>query len=115
MQNAKCHPDMQRFWQLLAEGYCTGQQQLTTLRLIQKELSPEPMGIAAAALEQDVAEGRMLSEAMNNQPSVFSRAHVSLVEGGERLGIVDRIVLLILEQTWKCPTCGNLQFPGETG
>jgi len=106
-----CHPDMLRFWQRLTEGWCAGQPLLLTLRVIQEELPPEPLGTVVCAMADDVEQGACLSAVVKRQPSVFTQAHVSLIEGGELLGIVDRVLLLILEATWRCPSCGNLQFP----
>ena len=114
MADTSCHANVQRFWRLLAEGFCGGQPLLSTLRSIQESLPPEPMGEVASALADDVGRGALLSQAMKNQSPIFSAAHISLVEGGELLGIVDRVLLLILECTWKCPTCGNLQISAET-
>jgi len=102
---------MLRFWELLAEGASAGQQLLTVLRSIHEVLPPEPMGDVAAALAADIERGYRLSEAMRSHPSVFSKAHVYFVEGGECVGRVDRLLLLIVELTRECPTCGALQFP----
>ena len=114
MTEIQCHPDGRRFWQLLAEGCCGGQPLGPLLRSIQEALPPEPMGKVVDALADDIInQGKTLAEAMKNQPSVFTRAHVALVEGGELLGIVDRVLLLIMEATWRCPTCGSLQLKEE--
>ena len=116
MTETQCHPDGRRFWQLLAEGCCAGMPLGAVLRSMQEALPAEPMGKVVEALADDsIDQGKTLSAAMKNQPSVFTRAHVSLVEGGELLGIVDRVLLLILEATWRCPTCGNLQLPAGDG
>ena len=82
---------------------------LTTF--LAQDLPPEPMGVVAGALAQAVGAGCTLSQALRNQPRVFPRALVSLIEGGEGLGLVDRVVLLILETAWRCPSCRNVQFP----
>lgn len=108
-----CHPDLLRFWQMLTERMCMGQRLLDVLDAIEEALPPGPLGRVATALADDVRRGSALSDAMKRHPTIFSRAHLCLVEGGERLGIIDRVLLLILESTWKCPTCGNLQFPGN--
>ncbi|MBI5094237.1 MAG: type II secretion system F family protein [Candidatus Hydrogenedentes bacterium] len=112
MTDTQCHPDLQRFWQLLAEGWCAGQPLLTALRSIQKTLPLEPMGRVVGLLADEIEQGHSLSAAMKTHPSVFGKAHICLIEGGELLGIVDRVLLLILEFTWRCSTCGNLQLPG---
>ena len=96
---------------MLAHGLCSGQNLLGVLRDIEKALPPNPMGKAASALASDIDAGRSLSQAMKALPDVFSQAHVSLIEGGERLGVIDRVTLLILEFTWRRPTCGNLRLP----
>ena len=107
------HPDMLRFWEMLAEGFDAGQRLSAILRSIQEALPPEPMGNAAAALAADLERGKTLSEAMANQPSVFSRAHVCLIEGGERVGRIERLLHLIVELTRDNPACGSLRLPGN--
>lgn len=102
---------MLRFWELLAEGVHDGRRLLGLLRSIAEELPSGPMGKAARALADDVEQDITLSEAMSRQPSVFTRAHVCFVEGGERVGRLDRVFDLILELTRDCPICGNLRFP----
>ncbi len=109
MTDDSCRPDVQRFWQLFTQGVCSGQTLLGALRSTGELLSAEPMGTVAAALADEVNQGASLSQAMKNQGRAFSPAHIHLVEGGELLGILDRVLLLILEYTWRCPTCGNLQ------
>ncbi len=113
MTNSSCHPDMLRFWELLADGIAEGRQLAKVLRSIQETLPREPMGNVAAALAADIERGTALSQAMRNRPSIFSKAHVCLVEGGECVGRLDRLLLLIVELTRECPTCGHLQFPGD--
>ena len=114
MTNASCHPDMLRFWELFAEGVAARRQLRTVLHSIQELLPPEPMGNVAGALAYDIERGIPLSQAMRNQPLVFTKAHVCLIEGGEYVGRLDRLLLLILELTRECPSCGNLRFP-ESG
>lgn len=106
-----CHPDMLRFWELLTEGVVAGRQLLAVLCSIQQALPSEPMGNAAASLADDVQRGMRLSDAMRNQPSIFTKAHVCFVQCGEYVGQLDRLLLLLLELTRECPTCGNLKFP----
>ena len=107
----ECHPDWVRFWELLAQGLCSGQPLLPLLRSLGQNLPPEPMGSVAKTLAVDIGAGSPLSQAMRNQPTVFPQALVSLMEGGEGLGLVDRVVLLVVEATWRCPSCSNVQFP----
>ena len=109
-----CHVDLRKFWQMLAEGAYSGEQVLSALRSIQDALPPEPMGKVVAALARDVESGNILSEAMKKHPTVFTKAHVCLVQGGEYVGRLDRILLLIMEFTWACPACSGLKFPGPT-
>ncbi len=112
MTQTACHADLMRFWGLLARGFCMGRPLLETLRSIRGSVAPTPMAAAVARLGDDVEQGASLSEAMRNQPDVFTTAHVNLVDGGERLGILDKVLLLVLEQTWRCPACGGLRSPG---
>ena len=108
MTATACQPEKQKYWQLLAEGLFRGQPLLSLLRSIEQVLPRKPMGQAVAALANDIEQGATLSQAMKRQPSIFSEADVHLVQGGELLGILERVVLLILESTWRCPECGNL-------
>lgn len=111
MNDNTCHPEMLCFWQLMAEGFAAGQQLGGLLQSINDQLPPEPMGSVAAALAHDVAEGQTLSQAMKNQPAIFTKAHVCLVEGGELVGRLDLLLSVILELTRSCPACGGLNFP----
>ncbi len=113
MGNSTCHPDMLRFWQLMAEGSAAGQQLGGLLKSISEQLPDEPMGNAVAALDLDVARGVMLSQAMKNQPAIFTKAHVCLVEGGELVGRLDLLLSVIVELTQSCPACGGLKFPED--
>jgi type II secretory pathway component PulF len=69
------------------------------------------MGAVAARLADDLEAGRSLSDAMRAQKGAFSKAEVCLVEGGERAGILDRVLVLIAEAVWRCPECGCWQAP----
>ncbi|MHB1462298.1 MAG: type II secretion system F family protein [Armatimonadota bacterium] len=113
MSDSTCHPDMLRFWQLMAEGFAAGQQLGGLLKSISGQLPAEPMGNAAAALAHDVAEDQTLSQAMKNQPAIFTKAHVCLVEGGELVGRLDLLLSVIVELTQSCPACGGLKFPED--
>jgi type II secretory pathway component PulF len=108
--DASCHPDVLRFWEMLADGVEAGQPMISVIRMIEKALPLEPMGRVAAKLGDDLNKSYTLSEAMSKQPGAFSRAHLCLVEGGERVGRVDRLLRLIAEFTRDCPSCGNLQI-----
>ena len=107
MEDPHVGPDLAEFWRLLAEGLCAGQPLLPTLRGIAQRSEEDTVGRAAAALADSVRDGATLSQAMGQRPAVFTDALVSLVAGGEALGIADRVAVLILESTWRCPACGN--------
>ena len=115
MSDSMCHQDMQTFWRMLTGGFCGGQPLLPVLKSIAESLPAEPMGRVVHELCKDINDGCNLSNAMSRHPSVFSPAHISLIDGGERLGIVDKVLLLILEATWRCPTCSGLRFPEPGG
>lgn len=104
---------MLRFWELLAEGICAGRQLITTLDEIRTTLHPEPMGDAAAFLIEGLVSGMSLSASMKRCPTVFSKAHICLVEGGELVGRLDLLLELIVVLTRNCPTCSNLSIQGE--
>lgn len=110
-QHKECHPDMLRFWEMLADGAEAGQTLVGILRSIHQSLPREPMGDVAAALAADLETGKSLFEAMANQPAIFTRAHVCFIEGGERVGRVDRLLRLIWDLTRDCPACGSLRHP----
>lgn len=113
MNDSTCHPDLLRFWQLMAEGFAAGQPLVGLLQSISEQLPPEPMGDVAAVLALDIADGQTLSQAMKNQDAIFTKAHVCLVEGGELVGRVDLLLSVILELTQQCPACGALKFPED--
>ena len=113
MSGNPCHPDVATFWLMLSERYCKGVPLLASLREIEAALPAEPMGNVAQTLADDVEGGATLSEALRSQPRTFSKAALCLVEGAEYAGIVDRVLLLIVEHMWRCPTCACWQGPGD--
>jgi type IV pilus assembly protein PilC len=113
IEDSRRDSDLAMFWRLLAQGFCEGMQLLPLLRSIGQQLPAEPIGRAVAAMADDIDAGATLSAAMGRQPAVFSKAHICLIEGGEYVGRLDRIAVLILELTWTCPSCGHLRCPGS--
>lgn len=103
-----CDDDLGTFWEILAKGCCRGINLADMLAQARDSLNEGIVRQAVEAVALQVSEGTALSTAMATQPDVFSRAHVALVEGGERIGMMDKSFLLILEATWRCPTCSNL-------
>jgi type II secretory pathway component PulF len=99
--------DMELFWTELTRGVCSGSTLLETLRAIYSKLDGRrsPRAAVVASLCRGVEGGRTLSEAMQGYPDLFGRHVVCLMEGGERAGIVDRVLPLILEYAWRCPDC----------
>ena len=111
MTDNACCDDMIRFWTSLTRGICAGQNLLTALESAHEELESSEARKIIVELISDVRNGLRLSEAMAKQPKAFSKAAVCFVEGGEYAGIVDRALMLILESTWRCPTCGCWDLP----
>jgi type II secretory pathway component PulF len=107
----ECHSDVLRFWEMFADGAGEGKSLIQILCKIKQALLSEPMGNAAAVLAADLEYGETLSQAMANQPAIFTKAHICLVEGGERVGRIGRLLRLICELTRDCPACGSLRFP----
>ena len=101
-----CRPALRTFWSRFTERTCAGQPLLPALRAVEGELRPQPLHAVVRALADDVEDGLTLSAAMKKHPLTFSRGAVCLVEGGERAGILDRVLLLIVEHLWRCPDCG---------
>jgi len=99
-----CQP-LARFWQMLTKEICAGHPLGSTLESIAVELDGTHLRGVVRELTAGVRAGQPLSQAMRQRPEVF-RQHVTLlVDGGERAGILDRVLLLILEHVWRCPEC----------
>jgi len=96
----------------LTERACAGQPLLQALRAVEGEFHPQPLHAVVRALADDVENGLTLSAAMKRHPQTFSRGAICLVEGGECAGILDRVLVLIVEYVWRCPDCACWNRPG---
>ncbi len=104
-----CEDEMTRFWEILAKGCLRGKNLIELLTEARDALDDGTMRRAVEAIILQVNEGMSLSKAMAMHPDVFSRAHVAFVEGGERIGMMEKAFMIILEATWRCPACANLR------
>jgi len=95
--------DILTFVTHLAERICGGQALLPSLREIQDSLAAHPMAAVAGDVADAVEGGKTLSDAMAQQPGVFNEAVVALVRGGEVAGLLDHILALIVECSWRYP------------
>ena len=105
MSRAYSQEDMGRFWTSLTQRICAGRQLGPSLVEIAQELSGAEVGAVVEDLVVHVKQGEALSDAMKHHPDVFRKHVLCLVEGGERAGILDRALMLIVEAAWRCPDC----------
>lgn len=111
MNEKNCHADMIQFWTCLTRGICMGANLQTALQSAFEEIESESARKVIAGVIADVRKGLRLSEAMARHPQFFSKAAVCFVEGGEYAGVLDRVLVLVLETMWRCPTCGCWNLP----
>lgn len=107
------HPDMLRFWRMMNREISEGKQLIGALLCVSETLPPEPMGKAAGALADCVMRGKSLSEAMRYQPWIFPKAHTRLIEGGERVGRLDRVLSIIADLSGESHIRGTLGYLGD--
>lgn len=105
MADAVSAKTLETFWRMLARGFCAGEKLGAVLMSIAQEMDGTRLGDVANDLLSQVESGRPLSQAMRRHPDVFREHVLLLVEGGEKAGILDRVLLLILEHAWRCPEC----------
>lgn len=90
---------------MLARGFCAGEKLAGLLTSIAQEMDGTRMGDVAEDVLAQVEGGMPLSQALRRHADVFREHVLLLVEGGEKAGILDRVLLLILEHAWRCPEC----------
>ncbi len=106
MSQDSCQPkDLELFWLLLTKGSCKGIPLLTNLQSIKAEYANSSISDVVTDLADRVKHGATLSEAMAEHDDRFGLHVRLLIEGGERAGILDRVLVLILEHAWRCPEC----------
>ncbi len=88
---------------LLAEKISSGLPVCRSLREIQTELVGQPMADVVAAVLEDIEKGATVAEAMDKRPAVFSPSVVTLIRAGEATGILDHVLVLIVECAWRYP------------
>ena len=93
----------------LAQGCCAGQTLLWSLRKLEQDLSAGSMGKVAGTLADDVEGGSTLSVAMAKHPDTFGPSVLTFVEAGEKTGVLDHSLRLIVECGWRFP--GRFLFP----
>lgn len=91
------------FWTRLARCRCEGMAATQALRTVEGEARTNELQLLARGLADDLEFGSSLSEAMARRPAVFGEGEVSLVRGGELLGVLDRVLMLMVESAWKRP------------
>ena len=101
-----------RFLEGLTQGCCAGQTLLWSLRKLEQDLSDRPTGRAAGDLADDVEGGATLSAAMAKHPDTFGPSVLTFVEAGEKTGVLDHALRLIVECGWRFP--GRFLFPVVT-
>jgi type II secretory pathway component PulF len=97
--------DLQRFWWQLSCRLDEGRRLLEALRAVERECNCPQVSRAVAAVADMVGEGGTLSEAMDAQPEFFGPGAVSIIRGGELLGMMVRAVQFVAEAAAQCPAC----------
>lgn len=111
--HTECNDHLRLFWEGLTRGYCRSVPLSQILLDLEADLPPGAVRDATHDLRDQVMQNVSLWQAMANHPEVFTRAHVCLVEGGQRIGMTERVLSFIVEATWRCPTCTSLSVPGS--
>lgn len=105
MEKSYSQEDLELFWVSLARGACAGRNLKSCLEGIRAELGESPLSAVVDDLMDSVMRNEPLSAAMARHPRAFRQHVVSLVDGGDRAGILDRVFVLIVEFAWRCPDC----------
>jgi type II secretory pathway component PulF len=94
-----------RFWTSLTQRVCAGQQLGPSLVEIAQELSGTALAPVVEDIVVHVRDGEPLHVAMNRHTDVFRRHVLCFVEGGDRAGILDKALKLIVDAARDCPAC----------
>jgi type II secretory pathway component PulF len=89
--------DLNLFTRQLSSLLRTGVPILRALLTIREQTENRRMQRIAAALEESVRDGRMLSEAMAHFPRVFPELYINMVRSGESAGVLDEILLRLAQ------------------
>ena len=102
-ESAVSKPDVMGFFTELAEQFCGGQPMLPSLRRIESGLADQPMAAVVRDLADSIEGGATLSDAMAEHPAIYDEAVMALVRAGEIAGVLDHILVLIVECNWRYP------------
>jgi len=86
-----------------AEKLSAGRPVCRSLREIQEELADQPIAKVVTSVLKDIEGGATVGEAFAKHPTVFSASVVTLISAGEKTGILDHMLVLILECAWRYP------------
>jgi type IV pilus assembly protein PilC len=70
---------------------------LTSLQILKGQTSGKVFQLALAGVEQSLQEGSNFSDALQQYPGVFPRLMASMVEAGELVGLLDKILEQLAE------------------
>ena len=104
MDSARVASMARTFWSGLAQCRCEGMAATQALRTVEREAKTEGLRLLARGLADDLELGASLSEAMERRPDVFGEGEVSLVRGGELLGVFGPVLMLMVETAWRRPS-----------
>lgn len=89
--------DINAFTRQLASLLRSGVPILKGLMTIREQTDDQRMGAVVGNLERDIRDGRMLSEAMQRYPRVFSPFYINMVRSGEAAGVLDEILMRLAQ------------------
>ena len=105
MINPYSQQDLLAFWTTLTQSVCAG----NALPAILESIRDQAANPSFAAVVQDMIDGtkqgETLAKCLKKHPEAFHEHVCLLVDGGERIGLLDRVLVLILEAAWRCPNC----------
>ncbi len=84
--------DLAVFFEQLADLLRSGVPMMRSLETLGRTSSNKRMAAVVTAIQQRVAAGKSLSEAMGEQPGVFNTLQVAMVKAGERGGFLENVL-----------------------
>src|SRR6476659_3195145 len=85
-----------RVLQIFSRQFATmidaGLNVVTALSILEEQTADTHLSTVIGEVRADVEGGALLSEALADQPNIFSRIYVAMVEAGEAAGILDNVL-----------------------
>jgi type II secretory pathway component PulF len=93
--------DIDTFTRQLASLIRASVSVLRALSLISEQTENKVLKNVVSDLEEQVRDGRMLSEAMAKYPNIFNNLYLSMVKAGEKGGVLDEVLYKLAEHREK--------------